>query len=112
MDELSIYQEFQRFLLHPFSVVLGLLLLGVVIYGFYDGLRRRKPFIGREELTGKMGEAITNINPSGFIQVEGENWRARTLDDPIPKGAEIVVVQVNGMTLWVRRKSSQSPTKP
>jgi len=104
MDDLTIYQEFQHFFLHPFSIALVLILLGVVIYGFYDGLRRRKPFTGREELSGKMGEALTDLHPTGLVLVEGEHWKARAATDFIRKGEEIVVVQVNGMTLWVKRK--------
>jgi len=84
----------------------GLILLMVVfviyeIVTFRLGRRalQRKPTIPPP--VGCCGKATTPLTPDGYVQVEGELWRAISSDMNINKGDDIVVVGVNRLTLGV-----------
>lgn len=64
-------------------------------------LRRQRPRSGAEALIGQIG-----VVRSGHVVVSGERWRARRSwpDEPsLEDGDEVVVEQVRGLTLSVRR---------
>jgi membrane-bound serine protease (ClpP class) len=63
----------------------------------------RKVTTGRDGMVGLIGVAATDIDPSGRVYVHSEYWNARA-DERIPRGAEIVVVSVEGMALRVARR--------
>jgi len=64
--------------------------------------QRGKPVTGREGLLGERGTALTDLKPAGKVFVHGEYWDARS-EEPIEEGAPVVVDQVDGMRLRVRR---------
>jgi membrane-bound ClpP family serine protease len=94
------------------SVVLALVLVlpaallvsgGMVIAARKSlALRRRRPRAGPEALIGQIG-----VMRNGDVVISGERWRARRswLDDEAPpvEGDQVVVEQVQGLTLSVRR---------
>jgi membrane-bound serine protease (ClpP class) len=58
---------------------------------------------GKEALIGTQGTATTELNPRGEIRVSGEFWQAKTEDDStIANGAEVTVVDMDGMFLVVK----------
>ena len=60
------------------------------------------PTIGRDWMIGARGTAIDDISPEGSVRVHDAAWRARTnRATPIPRGAEINVVAIDGVTLEV-----------
>jgi membrane-bound serine protease (ClpP class) len=63
---------------------------------------RRAPLqLGVPALVGTPGEALSDIGPrAGEAFVHGEYWQARS-DGPIPKGARVRVVAVDGLTVRV-----------
>jgi membrane-bound serine protease (ClpP class) len=70
--------------------------------------QRRKPTLGLEGLLGEIGEAKTDLNPTGKVFVHGEYWNAEG-DEEIRVGEKVEVVAVDRMCLKVRRVSgSQS----
>ncbi len=65
---------------------------------------KSKPIVGLEALIGSEGTAKTAIDSKeGTVLVNGELWNARS-EVPIDAQAEIVVNEVKGLTLWVKRK--------
>ncbi|OGX42735.1 MAG: hypothetical protein A3G91_02230 [Omnitrophica WOR_2 bacterium RIFCSPLOWO2_12_FULL_50_9] len=66
---------------------------------------RSKVHGGREGLIGSSGEAQTSLNPKqrGRVFIHGEIWNA-TSDEEIKKGEEVVVTDVTGLMLKVRKK--------
>jgi membrane-bound serine protease (ClpP class) len=64
--------------------------------------QRSRPTTGKEGLLNLIGEARTDIAEQGRVFVHGENWNARS-DSPIPEGARVRVVGVDGMVLTVRQ---------
>jgi membrane-bound serine protease (ClpP class) len=69
-------------------------------------LRRRRPQGGSTGLIGRVGVVRRAPAPVGNVLVEGELWRARNswADEPaLREGEHVVVEQVHGLTLAVRR---------
>jgi membrane-bound serine protease (ClpP class) len=64
---------------------------------------RRKPTTGTEGLIGMEGIAETEIAPEGKVFVHGERWDAFS-DETIPRGAKVIVLEVRGLTIKVRKK--------
>ena len=64
---------------------------------------RKKPATGSEGLIGMEGIAETDITPDGKVFVHGENWNASS-DEMIARGAKVIVLEVKGLTLKVRKK--------
>uniref|UniRef100_A0A7C4U941 Nodulation protein NfeD n=1 Tax=candidate division WOR-3 bacterium TaxID=2052148 RepID=A0A7C4U941_UNCW3 len=64
---------------------------------------KRKPETGKEGMIGLEGEAITDIHKDGTIYVRGEYWNAYS-DEKIKKGENVVVLEVNGFKLKVKKK--------
>ncbi len=64
---------------------------------------KRKPVTGVEELIGLRGVAKTDIDSrSGMVMVHGELWQAIS-EREIKKEEEIIVEEVRGLTLKVRK---------
>jgi len=55
----------------------------------------------RTRLLGARGRAIERLAPVGYVRVDGELWRAETAGGVIGADAEIVVLEINGLTLRV-----------
>lgn len=56
---------------------------------------------GPEVLVGRLAETRAPLDPQGYILVNGELWRARSVAGPIPRGATVRVLSVEGLTLLV-----------
>lgn len=63
----------------------------------------QKPTVGKEGLIGEDGVAITDIAPEGKVFVHGEYWDA-IAETEIKKGEKIVVKEVDGLKLKVKKK--------
>lgn len=60
------------------------------------------PTIGRDWMVGAMGTAVDDIAPEGSVRLHDASWRARTnRATPIPRGSEVKVVAIDGVTLEV-----------
>jgi membrane-bound serine protease (ClpP class) len=70
-------------------------------------LRRRRPRGGADGLIGRIGVVRRAPAPIGDVLVEGELWRARNSwadgEPVLREGEHVVVEQVHGLTLAVRR---------
>ncbi len=54
-------------------------------------------------MVGKRGTVKTRLDPSGYIQVRGELWRAKRVGDgpPLEVGRHVLVQHMEGLTLYV-----------
>jgi membrane-bound serine protease (ClpP class) len=83
-------------------LVIGGALL-IVLFAIPSTVRTRfsTPTIGRDDLIGSTGTAVTAISPEGTVEVRGAPWRARTFPAAIPAGAVVEVVAIEGLVLEV-----------
>lgn len=63
---------------------------------------------GIEQMIGEIGEVTEEIDGRGMIFVAGELWRAAS-HQPIPKGAQVRVVRVEGLTAHVEPVGDPRP---
>ena len=98
------------FLYHQVQISWLALIVGVVgtplymVTGLPSLVRSRfsTPTIGRHDLVGEMGVALSAVHPEGTVQVRGAPWRARTnRATPIAGGDPIRVVAIDGLLLEV-----------
>ena len=75
-----------------------------VIVSFILKAIKKPVLMGKETLLGKMGFTVTALNPTGTVQVAGEQWSAILSDQQkrLPEGVRIEVVSVDGLTLEVK----------
>ena len=63
----------------------------------------RKQVTGKEGMIGLQGRVVEPLNPVGIIIVKGEHWKAKSLNEYIESNEEVEVMEVNGLTLMVKR---------
>jgi membrane-bound serine protease (ClpP class) len=77
--------------------------LATMIFGIGYS-RRRRPQVGVQTMVGAEAQAITALEPSGQVKVDGEIWEARA-----PEGARagetVRIKRVDGLTLEVEPAS-------
>jgi len=61
----------------------------------------REPAIWSKAIVGCCGKATTPLTPYGYVQVQGELWRALSSDTDINEGDDIIVVELDRLTLRV-----------
>jgi membrane-bound ClpP family serine protease len=89
-------------------VAAGALVLGAVAIARARVTARRRARCGAEGLIGRPGIVRRRLDPQGQVLVDGALWSARRSwaeedDSPPAEGEPVVVDQVNGLTLRVRR---------
>jgi len=65
--------------------------------------QRKRATTGREALVGKRAIVRAALNPDGMVLLTGELWKARTEEGPIPEGAAVEVIGMDGFTVLVRK---------
>lgn len=66
--------------------------------------RRGPVLVGVDRLVGSFGTAKTELAPRGVVLVAGEDWNAEA-DAPVARGEKVQVLEVQGLTLRVRKFS-------
>lgn len=72
---------------------------------------RAQPLTGSEGLVGRVGEAVSDLNPEGKVFVHGEYWDAVAARE-IPAGARIRVVKVRDSRLEVTAAAESADAAP
>lgn len=84
------------------GVIIGIFI--ILIFVSYVFLPQfKKPVTGREGLIGMKGVALESFDENGRISVHGEQWKAVTNDRRIEKGDEVIVLDVQGLTVSVKK---------
>jgi membrane-bound serine protease (ClpP class) len=98
----------------PAAIVLVTAVL-VAFFGLIVGSvarsQRRRAVGGAAALIGQRAVVREPLEPSGLVLLHGELWTARTAGNPIPIGAEVEVLAVEGLRLVVR-EATESPALP
>lgn len=82
-------------------IVIAFLCYEIVTFRIGRRAFERKPVIWAEAIVGCCGKATTPLTPKGYVRVQGEYWRALSSDVNINEGDDIVVVEMNRLTLHV-----------
>jgi len=96
----------------PLSVAIVLaLLLGVLIFIIHRAVLPSfhvKQLTGSEGMIGLEGEVIEPLTPKGVVRVEGEYWKAKSVDGDIAAGESVEILGLNKLTLEVKHKNPPS----
>jgi membrane protein implicated in regulation of membrane protease activity len=82
-------------------IVVAFLAYEIITFRLGKGALERKPAIWSEAIVGRCGKATTPLTPDGYVQVNGELWHAFSNDTDINEGDDIVVVEMDRLTLRV-----------
>jgi membrane-bound ClpP family serine protease len=88
-------------------VIIAFLAYEIVTFRLGKRALERKSVIWSEAMVGRCGKATTDLNPNGYVQVDGELWQAYSDDTSINKGDDIIVVEMNKLTLRVASSTSK-----
>jgi membrane-bound serine protease (ClpP class) len=85
-------------------IVVAVASIAVVLVRLGLASQRRQPVTGVAGMIGESGRALTPIQPGeiGRVRTHGEIWAARA-HEPIAEGDPVAVVDVDGLTLTVRK---------
>ena len=92
------------------AIVFAVAFIIFVIYAIVKG-QRRKLSAGIEDMIGKEAVVQTALNPRGTVLAEGELWTAIAEDSKIEPGEEVTITKVQGLKLWVTKKSKEKEEK-
>ncbi len=86
----------------------ALLTGGFFVFVVALGLKSlKRPYIvGRDAVVGHIGEARTDLDPSGQIFVDGALWSATSESGRIAKGEQVEVTAMSGLKLTVRKREA------
>jgi len=90
------------------ALILLVVALGVCFFALYRlmvPILNRKQETGREGMVDLEGKVVTPLTPEGVIKVRGELWKASSTDASISTDEEVIVVGLEGLRLFVRRKN-------
>jgi len=68
---------------------------------------RRQARTGREELIGKKALVKVALNPEGTVFIKGERWTAVSDEGRIEPGEEVIITEVDGLTLYVTKSNKE-----
>jgi len=92
------------------AIVFAVAFIIFVIYAIVNG-QKRKLSAGVEDMIGKEAVAQTTLDPKGTVLAEGELWTAIAEDSKIEPGEEVTITKVEGLKLWVTKKSKEKEEK-
>ena len=87
--------------------IVAALLLGVFIFITHKVIIpsfHRKRVTGSEGMIGLEAEVIEALTPIGVVRVEGEYWKAKSVDNDIPAGENVEILGLSKLVLEVKRK--------
>jgi len=88
------------------AIVFAVAFIIFVIYAIVKG-QRRKLSAGVEDMIGKEAVAQTTLDPKGTVLAGGELWTAIAEGSKIEPGEEVIITKVEGLKLWVTKKSKE-----
>jgi membrane-bound serine protease (ClpP class) len=92
------------------AIVFAVAFIIFVIYAIVKG-QKRKLSAGVEDMIGKKAVAQTTLDPKGTVLAEGELWTAIAEGSKIEPGEEVTITKIEGLTLWVTKKSKEKEEK-
>ena len=82
-------------------IVAAFLTYEIVTFRLGRRALEKKPVIWSEAMVGRCGKTTTPLTPDGYVQVNGELWHAFSSDTNINEGEDVVVVELDRLTLRV-----------
>jgi membrane-bound ClpP family serine protease len=92
----------------PLTVLIPVGLVVIIIFYFLHRAillsLRQKKVTGVESMVGMVGKVVKPLKQGGIIKVGGEYWKAKSGNEHINSGEDVEIIEVDGLTLKVKRK--------
>ena len=75
----------------------------IFIVGKGISAQRQKPSTGADSMVGRTGVAISTIETSGMVNINGEMWNAVSVAGKIEAGENIIVKEIKDLTLYIEK---------
>jgi membrane-bound serine protease (ClpP class) len=89
------------------GVTAGITAFAVFVLGAIIRGQRRRKATGAEGMIGAIAIAKTPLDPTGTVLTQGELWTAASESGTIAPGEEVIISRVEGLKLWVAKKSKE-----
>src|SRR3989304_1905369 len=89
------------------GVTAGITAFAVFVLGAIIRGQRRRKTTGAEGMIGTIALAKTPLDPTGTVLTQGELWTAISEGSRVAAGEEVVISRVEGLKLWVAKKSKE-----
>lgn len=86
----------------PFVIATALFFFFVV--GAAVKAQRRKVTTGESAIVGSEAVTLSILHPSGQVRLQGEIWSAESVEGKIEKNVTVIVTEVKGLLLKVRKQ--------
>lgn len=96
--------QVSRWLVVPTGVIFGAFFLMFVATVIRT--RRMPASLGTLAMVGNKAIARSDLEPEGYVFVEGERWKAIVEDGPVRRGEAVTITAVKGLTLTVKRRDA------
>ena len=92
------------------AVMIAYAVFAVLDFWFVTRILKRQTVVGLPTMVGSKGKAASPLVPEGMVRIKSELWGAESNGGNIDKGAEVTVVEQDGLKLVVCRSSLNKPT--
>jgi len=89
------------------GVTVGFTAFAVFVLGAIIRGQRRRKATGAEGMIGTIAIAKTPLDPTGTVLAQGELWTAASEGGKVAPGEEVIISRVEGLKLWVAKKSKE-----
>jgi len=89
------------------GVTVGFTAFAVFVLGAIIRGQRRRKATGAEGMIGTIAIAKTPLDPTGTVRAEGELWAASSEGGKVAPGEQVIISKVEGLRLWVTKKSKE-----
>jgi len=97
--------QVSRWLVFTMAAALGAFVLFVLVN--IIRARRMPAQMGIETVVGRQAVARSPLDPQGFVFLDGEYWSAETEEGSVQPGERVVITEVRGLKLKVKRQPSE-----
>ena len=98
-----ITQGYKIDLIETLVIALIIVFAGLMIMKAIESQRVKK-VTGKESMTGKIATVVNDLDPTGWISVEGVRWKAKSSDgNKISEGENVRILRLDGLILLVER---------
>jgi membrane-bound serine protease (ClpP class) len=87
-------------------IVLAAALTAFIVLRILDTYQHQ-PATGKEELKGKTAVVREMLAPEGTVVYQGDLWNAVAKSGTIEPGEEVIISEVEGLTLIVTKKAKE-----
>jgi len=89
------------------AIVIALLLGGAafIIHKLVIPSFHARQVTGPEGMIGHVGEVTEPLTPEGMVKVDGEYWKAKSVDGDVGVGKSVEIMDLDKLTLKVKHKA-------